>query len=294
MQGKPQWDVAVDLGCGTGQATVELDPFKKIIGVDPSQKMLESAREYASTYQSEESKLTPNGGNQFEFVQSAAEDLAFLKDGSVDIVVSAQAAHWFDWKRLWPELARVLRKNATVAFWGYSDFRLTRYPSLSPLITQYMQGTDPANSLGPHWEPGRAVLNSHLHSIPSATSVVPDAFAGEQRLYYTGSYYPSLPSPLPVILRKKVTWEGFYAYLQSFSSLHTFHERYPEDLKHPEGTIAQRFMQTLRTEMEELDKVSSTSTEGSGSPVSVHKEEVNEDGEVEIEWPLALVLVKRL
>ncbi len=46
--------------------------------------------------------------------------------------------------------------------------------------------------------------------------------------------------------------------------------------------------------MEELDKVSSTSTEGSGSPVSVHKEEVNEEGEVEIEWPLALVLVKRL
>ncbi len=52
--------------------------------------MLESAREYASTYQSEESKLKPNGGNQFEFVQSGAEDLAFLKDGSVDIVVSGE------------------------------------------------------------------------------------------------------------------------------------------------------------------------------------------------------------
>ncbi len=111
-------------------------------------------------------------------------------------------------------------------------------------------------------------------------------------IFSQGSYYPSLPSPLPVILRKKVTWEGFYAYLQSFSSLHTFHERYPEDLKHPDGTIAQRFMQTLWAEMDKLDKVSSASTEGSGSPVSVHKEEVNEDGEVEIEVAISTGLGK--
>ena len=29
----------------------------------------------------------------------------------------AQAAHWFDWKKLWPELARILRKNGSVAIW---------------------------------------------------------------------------------------------------------------------------------------------------------------------------------
>jgi len=296
-QGKPRWDVAVDLGCGTGQATVELHPFKRIIGVDPSQKMLENARNYASSFlpdRPNSTQILPDVGSQYEFVQSPAEDLAFLKDRSVDIVIAAQAAHWFDWNRLWPELARVLRKNATVAFWGYSVFRLTRYPSLSPIITQYIQGTDPANSLGPHWEPGRAVLDNHLRTIPSAASVVPDAFAEEQRLYYTGSYYPELPSPLPVILRKKVTWEGFYAYLQSFSSLHTFLERYPEDPKHSGGTIAQRFMQTLKAEMEQLDKEASTLTEGSLSSATVPKEESSEDGEVEIEWPLALVLVKRV
>ncbi|KLO18265.1 hypothetical protein SCHPADRAFT_820169 [Schizopora paradoxa] len=293
MEGKPRWDVAVDLGCGTGQATVELHPFKRIVGVDPSQKMLESARKYADTFVSEEGKSNPSEGNQFGFVQSAAEELGFLKDGSVDLVVSAQAAHWFDWNRLWPELSRVLRKNATVAFWGYSDFRLTRYPSLSPTITQYMQGTDPANSLGCHWEPGRAVINNHLRSIPSAASVVPNAFFGEQRLYYTGSYYPSLPSPLPVILRKKVSWDGFYAYLQSFSSLHTFHERYPEDLKHPEGSIAQRFMETLKTEMKKADEAKSDSTEDSESSANTTADDVDKEEEVEIEWPLALVLVKR-
>ncbi|KAI0049342.1 hypothetical protein FA95DRAFT_1604467, partial [Auriscalpium vulgare] len=39
-----KWDTALDLGCGTGQATVELTPFKRVVGVDPSAKMIESAR----------------------------------------------------------------------------------------------------------------------------------------------------------------------------------------------------------------------------------------------------------
>src|ERR1700722_4983386 len=30
---------------------------------------------------------------------------------------SAQAAHWFDWTKFWPECARVLRKGGSAAFW---------------------------------------------------------------------------------------------------------------------------------------------------------------------------------
>jgi hypothetical protein len=29
----------------------------------------------------------------------------------------AQAAHWFDWSRMWPEAARILRKHGSAAFW---------------------------------------------------------------------------------------------------------------------------------------------------------------------------------
>ena len=30
---------------------------------------------------------------------------------------AAQAAHWFDWKRLGPALTRVLRRHGTLAIW---------------------------------------------------------------------------------------------------------------------------------------------------------------------------------
>ena len=93
---KARWTTAVDLGCGTGewrldlssgnfsqlcgpgQATTELTPFQKVIGVDPSAKMVEQATQ----------SIAAGLPNQIEYVQSAAETLPFLADGSVDMITS--------------------------------------------------------------------------------------------------------------------------------------------------------------------------------------------------------------
>ena len=58
---------------------MELTPFQKILGLDPSSKMIEQARKFLST--------SSNTG-QLEFKQSKAEELPFLEDGSVDLIVS--------------------------------------------------------------------------------------------------------------------------------------------------------------------------------------------------------------
>lgn len=104
--GKPRWDTAVDLGCGTGvhyvlmedielvwlktssgQATIQLFPFKRVIGVDPSAKMIQGAQKYVEeTLQS--TKPSSEIESQFQFVQSPAEKLDFLQDGSADLVVA--------------------------------------------------------------------------------------------------------------------------------------------------------------------------------------------------------------
>ncbi|OJA20052.1 hypothetical protein AZE42_13044 [Rhizopogon vesiculosus] len=169
-----RWDRAVDLGCGTGQATVELTPFMRVTGVDPSSKMIEVAQATL--------KAQPVSTGQNDYVQASAENLPFLEDGSVDLVIAAQACHWFDWSKMWPELTRVLRKNGSAAFWIYSEFRFTRYSSLTHRINAYAQGLDPLHSVGPYWQqPGRSILENHLVQVPEGNEVVPGAFKDFER-----------------------------------------------------------------------------------------------------------------
>ncbi|KAL0572224.1 trans-aconitate methyltransferase 1 [Marasmius crinis-equi] len=281
QRGSPRYNTAVDLGCGTGQATVALTPFKRIIGVEPSEGMISKAKKMLQ----EKHGVGDNSSvfSQIEFVQSSAEKLGFLENESVDLVIAAQAGHWFDWPKLWPELARVLRPYGTVAFWCYSEFRLPQYPTLTPFITEYAQGSNPDTSLGPHWQqPGRSILQNHLVDVPDPKNV-PGAesyFAELDRIYFTGSYYPDLPSAqtLPVILRSPTTWGGMLGYFNTFSSLHTYLERHPEDAKREDGNIAERFWGSLMEQAAQID----------GKP------EVKAEDPVTIEWPLALVLAKKL
>ena len=66
---------------------MELTPFKRVIGVDPSANMIESAREMTA--------LSTNSVNvnQFEYLQSSAESLPFLEDEGVDLVVLGEYRH---------------------------------------------------------------------------------------------------------------------------------------------------------------------------------------------------------
>ncbi|KAG1885357.1 uncharacterized protein F5891DRAFT_1233496, partial [Suillus fuscotomentosus] len=147
-------------------------------------------------------KNTPTSTGQYEYIQASAENLTFLEDSSVDLVISgivhASTAFWKGQGQLrcWcllgytrlatTKVARVLRKNGSVAFWGYSQLRLARYPSLTPRINAYVEGTDPLNSIGSYWEqPGHAILDNHLIEVPDANEVVPGAFSDFERVFTT-------------------------------------------------------------------------------------------------------------
>lgn len=74
-----------NLNKASGQATVELTPFQKIIGVEPSSQMIEKAQTEAG--------LTAFPG-QIEFKHSSAEELPFLEDGSVDLITSGPQKYY--------------------------------------------------------------------------------------------------------------------------------------------------------------------------------------------------------
>ncbi|KAK7691480.1 hypothetical protein QCA50_004879 [Cerrena zonata] len=260
-----RWGTAVDLGCGTGQATTELTAFQRVVGVDPSAKMVEQANQNIP-------KDTLPG--QLEYIQSSAEDLSFMKNGDVDLIVSAQAAHWFDWNKLWKEAGRVLRQDGSIAVWGYAEFRLSRYSAATPLINNYSQGSD---SLGPYWEqPGRSIVDNLLLDIPEPSVIVPGQFKDFERIFFSGDHHPHVPSPRPVILRKSMTWSDLLSYFRTFSSLYTFHEKHPEDLQNPDGDIALRFLKSLKNLVAK-----------EGGPVE-------DSDKIDVEWPLALVLAKKV
>ena len=70
-----------------------------------------------------------------------------------------------------------------------------------------------------------------------------------------------------------MSWDDLISYFRTFSSLHTYHERYPEDLENPDGDIAQRFWKTLQVRTADDGQVSEY---------------------IDIEWPMALIMVKRV
>lgn len=67
-------------------------------------------------------------------------------------------------------------------------------------------------------------------------------------------------------------------YLRTFSSLHTFLERNPKDSENAEGDVAERFWKSLMQAAAKHD----------GKPA------YKPDDEVAIEWPVAMLLVKKL
>ncbi|KAG9048385.1 hypothetical protein FS837_013022 [Tulasnella sp. UAMH 9824] len=281
LRGMPEGDgrnKALDLGCGTGQAT-QLFPnhFANVIGSDPSKVMIDQA-----TKQNSASNVT--------FIVSPAEDVATKLDaGSIDLVVAGEAAHWFDHERLWPALVHILKPGGTVAYWGYSEPRVVGHPELIPLIDEYCNSD---RGLGPYWqEPGHKICDNLYRDIAFPASEEWDAASGK-RVYFTGdTYFPDLKlplyplpagdaeNPLPeegnfrteMILSKTMPWAEIEGRWRTWSALHTYLEKHPEEKARTgqgkDGDILDRFVCNL-------------------------KEKLGTD-DVTLEWPMVLMMIKK-
>lgn len=130
----PQRDLAWDAGCGNGQLSVDLaHPFARVVATDPSRAQLDAVPAGAPA--------------NLEFRCERAE-ASTLAPCSVDLVVAAQAAHWFDWPRFVGQAARVARPGALVALVSYGILDVEG--DAGPIVARYYR-----DDAGPHWPPGR-------------------------------------------------------------------------------------------------------------------------------------------
>lgn len=115
--------VIADIGSGTGiSAKIFLEHGCVVYGVEPNDAMRSAAEEFLQGYEN------------FHSINATAEATS-LKDGSVDLVIAAQAFHWFDPDRTRAEFKRILKPGGyTALIWnerqtGSSDF-LKEYEEL--------------------------------------------------------------------------------------------------------------------------------------------------------------------
>jgi ubiquinone/menaquinone biosynthesis C-methylase UbiE len=83
-----------------------------------------------------------------------------LADRSVNLVTVAQAAHWFDFDRFYPEVKRVLKPGGVVALWAYG-LNLVQDPEVNRLIHEFY-----AETVGPYWPPERRLVEEAYRTIP--------------------------------------------------------------------------------------------------------------------------------
>ncbi|KAK4161025.1 methyltransferase-like protein [Cladorrhinum sp. PSN259] len=124
--------VLLDLGAGPGTVALDLSSrFYKVHAVDPSPDMVSQARRAAVSL----------GVNNLSSHPCPAEKLpSIIGPASIDLVVSGEAAHWFDFSQVWPELARVVKPGGTLAFWAYKHFVIQGQPGTTEIFEKYIFG----------------------------------------------------------------------------------------------------------------------------------------------------------
>jgi len=113
------WAVA-DVGSGTGILTeLFLKNGNAVFAIEPNKEMREAAERLLPAYEN------------FHSVAGSAEDTT-LEPSSVDLVVAAQAFHWFDRGRARAEFKRVLRPSGWVSLiWN------DRETDTTPFLREY-------------------------------------------------------------------------------------------------------------------------------------------------------------
>ncbi len=134
--------LAWDCATGSGQAALPLAGFyQSVLATDASGEQLRQSAHHDAVY----------------FVQAPAE-AACVKPASVDLLVVAQALHWFHLPTFFTVAQAALAPGGVFAAWTYN--LMTVEPAIDPLLNDFYH-----NTLGAYWPEQRRLVESGYANI---------------------------------------------------------------------------------------------------------------------------------
>lgn len=213
-RGRP-FELAVDVGCGSGQGTGLLaEHFGSVVGTDVSRAQLEMAELHAKK---------PN----VTYRECAAEQLP-LNDGSADLVTAMSAFHWFDRPLFLQEAHRILKPGGCLALLNYTmEMELSYSGCCSQALNQVCKELYAA--LSPFRSPhlGASSLNLYRESYQS----IP---------------YPDKEWHEHLWLKKTMPLENFMGLVESFSLYQALLRKDPQEAARLSADICQRLMSIMK------------------------------------------------
>jgi len=136
-------NLAVDVGCGTGQFSALIaQHFQQVLATDVSASQVENAAP------------VPN----IRFAVEPAEQCS-AKEASVDLIVAAQAAHWFDLPSFYQEARRIAAPGCVLALVSYGVLFIDN-AKCNDRFRQFYY-----DEIGPYWPPERQHVDNGYASF---------------------------------------------------------------------------------------------------------------------------------
>jgi SAM-dependent methyltransferase len=138
----PARELAVDVGAGNGQAAAVLaEHFARVIAVDPSAAQLANAPPHP----------------RIEYRLGSAEATT-VEHHAADLMIAAQAFHWFQQGPFFAEARRVLRPRGVLALWCYAVAEIS--PAVDEIVRELY-----VDYLDAYWEPERRLVEDGYRSV---------------------------------------------------------------------------------------------------------------------------------
>ena len=139
----PDRDLAVDVGCGTGQLSVLLGGhFERVEAFDISADQVANATQHP----------------RVRYAVAPADALP-VAAGAASLVTVAQAAHWFDLPSFYTEVRRIAAPGSILALIAYANGVLD-----GPLAERFQSFY--ADEVGPYWPPERQLIENEYRDLP--------------------------------------------------------------------------------------------------------------------------------